>query len=168
MELLSSWPILLIHDPDILSLKDTYLEKGRLNLDTINLIKRIQTKISIQESSSNWKSKLYLYSPSIHRMVSENDAKLYEDVDLKREVKSGWQVEKIEGQEGDRFVFSWFSFTPFMSEFAPEKVKTVMKVEFDSRNIEDMLDKFKSDGRRDPFIISREQDLFLTAVPTRC
>ncbi|WP_342409992.1 histidine kinase [Paenibacillus sp. FSL R10-2778] len=151
MELLSSWPILLIHDPDILSLKDTYLEKGRLNLDTINLIKRIQTKISIQESSSNWKSKLYLYSPSIHRMVSENDAKLYEDVDLKREVKSGWQVEKIEGQEGDRFVFSWFSFTPFMSEFAPEKVKTVMKVEFDSRNIEDMLDKFKSDGRRDPF-----------------
>lgn len=62
MELLSSWPILLIHDPDILSLKDTYLEKGRLNLDTINLIKRIQTKISIQESSSNWKSKLYLYS----------------------------------------------------------------------------------------------------------
>ncbi|MEK4475905.1 histidine kinase [Paenibacillus sp. FSL R7-0048] len=151
MELLSSWPILLIHDPDILSLKDTYLEKGRLNLDTINLIKRIQTKISIQESSSNWKSKLYLYSPSIHRMVSENDAKLYEDEDLKREVKSGWHVEKIEGQEGDRFVFSWFSFTPFMSEFAPEKVKTVMKVEFDSRNIEDMLDKFKSDGRRDPF-----------------
>ncbi|WP_081391823.1 sensor histidine kinase [Paenibacillus odorifer] len=150
MELLSSWPILLIHDPDILSLKDTYLEKGRLNLDTINLIKRIQTKISIQESSSNWKSKLYLYSPSIHRMVSENDAKLYEDEDLKREVKSGWHVEKIEGQEGDRFVFSWFSFTPFMSEFAPEKVKTVMKVEFDSRNIEDMLDKFKSDGRRDP------------------
>ncbi|OMD60237.1 sensor histidine kinase [Paenibacillus odorifer] len=151
MELLSSWPILLIHDPDILSLKDTYLEKGRLNLDTINLIKRIQTKISIQESSSNWKSKLYLYSPSIHRMVSENDAKLYEDEDLKREMKSGWHVEKIEGQEGDRFVFSWFSFTPFMSEFAPEKVKTVMKVEFDSRNIEDMLDKFKSDGRRDPF-----------------
>lgn len=151
MELLSSWPILLIHDPDILSLKDTYLEKGRLNLDTINLIKRIQTKISIQESSSNWKSKLYLYSPSIHRMVSENDAKLYEDEDLKREVKSGWHVEKIEGQEGDRFVFSWFSFTPFMSEFAPEKVKTIMKVEFDSRNIEDMLDKFKSDGRRDPF-----------------
>ncbi|MEK4461696.1 histidine kinase [Paenibacillus sp. FSL H8-0315] len=151
MELLSSWPILLIHDPDILSLKDTYLEKGRLNLDTINLIKRIQTKISIQESSSNWKSKLYLYSPSIHRMVSENDAKLYEDEDLKREVKSGWHVDKIEGQEGDRFVFSWFSFTPFMSEFAPEKVKTVMKVEFDSRNIEDMLDKFKSDGRRDPF-----------------
>ncbi|OME07237.1 two-component sensor histidine kinase [Paenibacillus odorifer] len=151
MELLSSWPILLIHDPDILSLKDTYLEKGRLNLDTINLIKRIQTKISIQESSSNWKSKLYLYSPSIHRMVSENDAKLYEDEDLKREVKSGWHVDKIEEQEGDRFVFSWFSFTPFMSEFAPEKVKTVMKVEFDSRNIEDMLDKFKSDGRRDPF-----------------
>ncbi|MEK3658949.1 histidine kinase [Paenibacillus sp. FSL F4-0236] len=151
MELLSSWPILLIHDPDILSLKDTYLKGTHLNLDAINLIKRIQTKISIQESSSNWKSKLYLYSPSIHRMVSENDAIPYSDEDLKREVKSGWHVEKIVEQDGDHFVFSWFSFTPFMSEFTPEKVNTIMKVEFDSRNIEDMLDKFKSDGRRDPF-----------------
>ncbi|WP_419884783.1 sensor histidine kinase [Paenibacillus sp. B-A-8] len=151
MELLSSWPILLIHDPDILSLKDTYLKGTHLNLDAINLIKRIQTKISIQESSSNWKSKLYLYSPSIHRMVSENDAIPYSDEDLKREVKSGWHVEKITEQDGDHFVFSWFSFTPFMSEFSPEKVNTIMKVEFDSRNIEDMLDKFKSDGRRDPF-----------------
>jgi two-component system, sensor histidine kinase YesM len=151
MELLSSWPILLIHDPDILSLKDTYLKGTHLNLDAINLIKRIQTKISIQESSSNWKSKLYLYSPSIHRMVSENDAIPYSDEDLKREVKSGWHVEKIAEQDGDHFVFSWFSFTPFMSEFSPEKVNTIMKVEFDSRNIEDMLDKFKSDGRRDPF-----------------
>lgn len=151
MELLSSWPILLIHDPDILSLKDTNVEEGRLNLETINLIKRIQTKISIQESSSNWKSKLYLYSPSIHRMVSENDAKLYNDEDLKQEMKSGWQVDKIEDLNGDHFVFSWFSFTPFMSEFSPEKANTIMKVEFDSRNIEVMLDKFKSDGRRDPF-----------------
>lgn len=151
MELLSSWPILLIHDPDILSLKDTYLKGTHLNLDAINLIKRIQTKISIQESSSNWKSKLYLYSPSIHRMVSENDAVPYSDEDLKREVKSGWHVEKIAEQDGDHFVFSWFSFTPFMSEFSPKKVNTIMKVEFDSRNIEDMLDKFKSDGRRDPF-----------------
>ncbi|OMD35350.1 histidine kinase [Paenibacillus odorifer] len=151
MELLSSWPILLIHDPDILSLKDTYLKGTHLNLDAINLIKRIQTKISIQESSSNWKSKLYLYSPSIHRMVSENDAIPYSDEDLKREVKSGWHVEKIAEQDGDHFVFSWFSFTPFMSEFSPKKVNTIMKVEFDSRNIEDMLDKFKSDGRRDPF-----------------
>lgn len=151
MELLSTWPILLIHDPDISSLKNTYLKGEYLNLDAINLVKRIQTKISIQESSSNWKSKLYLYSPSIHRMVSENDAIRYEDEELKREVKTGWHVEKINDQDGNHFLFSWYSFTPFMTEFSPEKVDTIMKVEFDSRNIEDMLDKFKSDGRRDPF-----------------
>ncbi|KGE17888.1 sensor histidine kinase [Paenibacillus wynnii] len=151
MELLSSWPILLIHDPDILSLKDTYLNSEHLNLNAINLVKRIQTKISIQESSSNWKSKLYLYSPSIHRVVSESDAKPYRDEDLRREVKSGWHVDKIEEQSGDRFLFSWFSFTPYKSVFSPEEANTIMKVEFDSRNIEDMLDKFKSGGRRDPF-----------------
>ncbi|MCL6602460.1 MAG: histidine kinase [Paenibacillus sp.] len=151
MELLSSWPILLIHDPDIMSLKDTYLKNGYLNLDAINLIERIQTKISIQESSSNWKSKLYLYSPSIHRVVSESNANPYQDEDLRREVKSGWHVDKIEDQNGNRFLFSWFSFTPYKAEFSPKEANTIMKVEFDSRNIEDMLDKFKSGGRRDPF-----------------
>ncbi len=151
MELLSSWPILLIHDPDILSLKDTYLEGENLNLDAINLVKRIQTKISIQESSSNWKSKLYLYSPSIHRMVTENDAISYSDEDLQREMKSGWHVDKIQEQSGDRFLFSWFSFTPFRSEFSPDEATSIMKIEFDSRNLEDMLDNFKSGGRRDPF-----------------
>lgn len=151
MELLASWPILLIHDPDILSLKDEQLELGQLNLHTMNLIKRIQTKISIQESSSNWKSKLYLFSPSLQRLVIENDVTTYKDADLLQEVKAGWQVEKLQDQSGDRFLFSWFSFTPFMSEFSPKKVNSIMKVEFDSRNIEDMLDKFKSDGRRDPF-----------------
>ncbi|WP_342480221.1 histidine kinase [Paenibacillus sp. FSL L8-0340] len=151
MELLSSWPILLIHDPDILNLKDTYLAGHDLDLEAINLVKRIQTKISIQESSSNWKSKLYLYSPSIHRIVTENDAQPYKDEDLKREVKSGWQVERITEQGEERFQFSWFSFTPYMSQFSPERATTIMKVVFDSRNIEDMLDKFKSGGRRDPF-----------------
>ncbi|WP_236331785.1 sensor histidine kinase [Paenibacillus auburnensis] len=151
MELLSSWPILLIHDPDILSLKDTVLSTEYLNLDAINLVKRIQTKLSIQESSSNWKSKLYLYSPAIHRVVTESDAKSYEDEELKRDVKSGWHVEKIADQNEDRFLFSWYSFTPYSSEFLPQRAATIMKVEFDSQNIEDMLDKFKSDGRRDPF-----------------
>ncbi|MHA6530829.1 sensor histidine kinase [Paenibacillus sp. BAC0078] len=151
MELLSSWPILLIHDPDILRLKDISLAQGKMNLDAIQMVKRIQTKISIQESSSNWNSKLFLYSPSIQRMVTENDATLYSDDDLKRKVKPGWHVEKIKDQGEERFLFSWYSFTPYMSEFSPQQAATIMKVEFDSRNIEDMLDKFKSDGRRDPF-----------------
>lgn len=151
MELLSSWPILLIHDPDILRLKDSTLNQGKMNLDAIQLVKRIQTKLSIQESSSNWNSKLFLYSPSVHRMVTENDALLYNDDDLKREVKSGWHVEKIKDQGEERFLFSWYSYTPYMSAFSPKQATSIMKVEFDSRNIEVMLDKFKSDGRRDPF-----------------
>lgn len=167
MELLSSWPILLIHDPDILSLKDTYLPTGSLNLDAINLIKRIQTKLSIQESSSNWKSKLYLYSPSIHRIVTESDARPYADEDLRREIKTGWHVDKITDQGEERFLFSWFSFTPFMPEFSPTHAATMMKVEFDSRNIEDMLDKFKSGGRRDPFYYKQDTGLIFNRSADR-
>ncbi len=151
MELLSSWPILLIHDPDILTLKDMAPEQDNLNLKAIQLVKRIQTKISIQESSSNWNSRLSLYSPAVHRMVTENDALPYRDEELREEVKSGWQVKKIKDQGEERFLFSWFSYTPSMPQFSPSSAATIMKVEFNSRNIEDMLDQFKSDGRRDPF-----------------
>ncbi|MBW4082908.1 sensor histidine kinase [Paenibacillus sp. S150] len=151
MELLSSWPILLLHDPDILKLKDTALEQQSLNLAAMQLVKRIQTKISIQESSSNWNSKLFLYSPSVHRMVTENDALPYSDDELRHEVKAGWQVDPVKDQGEERFRFSWFSYTPSMPVFSPGQAATIMKVEFDSRNIEDMLDQFKSDGRRDPF-----------------
>ncbi|OKP95713.1 sensor histidine kinase [Paenibacillus sp. P46E] len=151
MELLSSWPILLIHDPDILTLKDMAPEQENLNLKAIQLVKRIQTKISIQESSSNWNSKLSLYSPSVRRMVTENDALPYSDDELRNEVKTGWQVNTIKDQGEERFLFSWFSYTPSMPQFSPGRAETIMKVEFDSRNIEDMLDQFKSDGRRDPF-----------------
>ena len=75
IELLSSWPNLLIHDPDIASFRRIYTDSRYFDLDAINLVKRIQNKLSIQESSSNWTTKLYLYSPSMGRVVSERDAR---------------------------------------------------------------------------------------------
>lgn len=156
IDLLSSWPNLLINDPDILSFNDSDLQGGYLNLDGINLVKRIQTKLSIQESSSNWKSRLTIYSPSLHRMVSSNASERYKDADLEQTVKPGWQVRKAGTADGERFVFSWVSVSPYTLTPRPREAAMIIKVEFDSRNIEDMLDKFKSDGRREPFYYKKD------------
>lgn len=159
IELLSSWPNLLIHDPDIASFRRIYTDSKYFNLDTINLVKRIQNKLSIQESSSHWATKLYLYSPSLGRSVTERGANFYDPASLRDEMKPGWNVHKqINGEiagkvdrENESFVFSWMTSFPYWINDPATNADTLIKLEFSSTNISDMLDKFKDDGRHDPF-----------------
>ncbi|WP_172254407.1 sensor histidine kinase [Saccharibacillus deserti] len=151
IEMLASWPNLLIHDPDIESFRKLYTNGGYFNLDEINLVKRIQNKLSIQESSSNWKSRLHLYSPSLRRVVSENDARAYDPAELQAQIKPGWQVNRAKDGSEDIFRFSWFTVAPYGIDNPALKAETIVELEFDSRNIQNMLDKFKTDGRHDPF-----------------
>jgi len=151
IEMLASWPNLLIHDPDIESFRKLYTNGGYFNLDEINLVKRIQNKLSIQESSSNWKSRLHLYSPSLRRVVSENDARAYDPALLQATIKPGWQVTRAKEGNEEIFLFSWFTVAPYGIADPALKAETIVELEFDSRNIQNMLDKFKDDGRHDPF-----------------
>ncbi|GIQ64686.1 hypothetical protein PACILC2_32540 [Paenibacillus cisolokensis] len=150
IDLLTLWPNLLMHDPDISSFKDVFLASEYLNLDTITLVKRIQTKLSIQENSSNWDSELFIYSPSLNRVVSVADARHYDTWELKRRLKPGWQVKELEGETAGRYQFSWFTVSPYATYKRPEDANLIIEVRFDSTNIVDMLDRFKSDGRREP------------------
>jgi len=156
VENLSLWPNLLIQDPDIASFQEIFLTSEYFNLDTISLVKRIQTKLAIQESSSNWKSSLYIYSPTLHRVVSVNDAKSYDEADLKKRIKWGWQVKKL--AEGS-FQFSWFTASSYSKYTDSTSANTIIEVRFDSSSIQDMLDKFKSSGSSDPFYYNNELGL---------
>ncbi|WP_049827403.1 sensor histidine kinase [Paenibacillus maysiensis] len=151
IEMISSWPHLLIHDPDVASFQAIFLKDKVLNLDGINLVKRIQTKLGLQESSSNWRTGLSIYSPSLGRVVSEEGASFYDQKELKQLIKNGWQVSKKNMYGKDQFIFSLYTLSPFSSVGNPETANTIIKVEFDSSNIQDMLDRFKGDGRKEPF-----------------
>ncbi|MGM1020800.1 MAG: sensor histidine kinase [Bacillota bacterium] len=151
IEMISSWPHLLIHDPDVASFQAIFLKDKVLNLDGINLVKRIQTKLGLQESSSNWRTGLSIYSPSLGRVVSEEGADFYDQKELKQMIKNGWQVSKKKMYGKDQFIFSLYTLSPFSSVGNPETANTIIKVEFDSSNIQDMLDRFKGDGRKEPF-----------------
>lgn len=156
VDMLTLWPNLLMHDPDIFSLKDLTSNSDYLNLDEINLVKRIQTKLGIQENSSNWKSSLFIYSPELHRVVSVNDAKGYSDEELSKRLKSGWQLNPVVLDGEERYIFSLFTAYPYSAVHNPEEVNLIIEVQYDSRNIQNMLDKFKSDGRKDPFYYKKE------------
>ncbi|WP_342414822.1 sensor histidine kinase [Paenibacillus sp. FSL R10-2782] len=151
IEMISSWPHLLIHDPDVASFQAIFLKDKTLNLDGINLVKRIQTKLGLQESSSNWRTSLNIYSPSLGRVVSEKGASFYDQKELTQVIKNGWQVSKKKIYGKDQFIFSLYTLSPFSSLGNLDSANTIIKVEFDSSNIQDMLDRFKGDGRKEPF-----------------
>ncbi|WP_370881025.1 hypothetical protein [Paenibacillus brasilensis] len=105
IEMISSWPHLLIHDSDVASFQAIFLKDKTLNLDGINLVKCIQTKLGLQESSSNWRTGLDIYSPSLERVVSENGAGFYDQKELNRLIKDGWQVSKKKNVRKEPFYY---------------------------------------------------------------
>lgn len=153
IDILAMWTNLLIQDPDISEWKDVPEDEPYLDLDKINLVKRIQTKINIQENSSDWNSRVYIYSPKLNRVISVNDIDTYDQSKLNQTIHQGkgWQVKQTGSGPAGRFLFSWFTVSPYSSISTPEKANVIIEVQFDSVNIMNMLDKFKSDGRRDPF-----------------
>ncbi|WP_438347681.1 sensor histidine kinase [Paenibacillus sp. FA6] len=155
-ERLSLLPNQLIHDPDISSFRDIYLNEPYLNLDAITLVKRIQEKLSLQQSSLNWKSELLIYSLSLSRVVSLNDVKQYDIADLKERISPEWQVTRLEEGEEEHFQFSMFTVAPYSTFTHPEDANLIIEIRFSSRSLEEMLDKFKSDGRRDPFYYKKD------------
>ncbi|GAB2670223.1 sensor histidine kinase [Paenibacillus thermoaerophilus] len=155
-ETLSLWPNLLLQDPDISSFQQLYLESDYFDLDEISLVKRIQSKLSLQQSASNWQNKLSIYSPSLRRYVTANDTGTYDPALLGEKLRAGWQVRQMQSDSQTSYLFSWTTALPYSAVQSPEEASLIVEIEFDSRNIVSMLDKFKSDGRRDPIYYNRE------------
>lgn len=149
---ISLWPNLLLHDPDISELKDYFQQTSPyLDLDTMVLVKRIQQKLSAQQSSLNWISRLIIYSPSLGRAITASDVYTYDFADVKQRLKQGWQVRTAEKNGETSHYFSLITVSPLSSFHQPEKANLIIEVEFDSSNIVRLLDTFRGDGQRDPF-----------------
>lgn len=93
-----------------------------------------------------------MISSGPHLLIHDSDgAGFYDQKELSQSIKNGWQVSKKRMYGKDQFIFSLYTLSPFSSLGNPETANTIIKVEFDSSNIQDMLDRFKGDGRKEPF-----------------
>ena len=150
--LMTLWPNLLIQDPDISDLRFAAPAGDSLSLDEIERIKRIQTKLRLQESSSDWTSRLLIYSPALARVVSSYDVSPYNPAELAGRLRPGWQIfEETDSEGKKRLTFSLMTSSPYTFFDGPQEVNLIVEVRFGEENIASMLDRFKSDGRRDPF-----------------
>lgn len=157
---ISLWPNLLLHDPDISELKDYFQQTSPyLDLDTIVLVKRIQQKLSAQQSSLNWISRLIIYSPSLGRAITASDVYSYDHSDLKQRLQQGWQVRTVIENGEWKHYFSLIIVSPLSSFHQPEKANLIIEVEFDSSNIVRLLDTFRGDGQRDPFYYKESEGI---------
>jgi Predicted signal transduction protein with a C-terminal ATPase domain len=150
---ISLWPNLLLHDPDISELKDIFESPGEfLDLKHIQLVKRIQQKINIQESSLNWTSSLIIYSPVLGRAITGGNTENYDHTDLNQRLQQGWQVQTETDENGEsRYTFSLFTVSPYSSFHRPENASLIIELRFDGANIVRMLDTFKSGEQHRPF-----------------
>lgn len=157
----SQWPNLLIYDPDISNLKDIFeVESEYLDLDTIELIKRIQKKLSIQENSVNWESKLKIYSPALKRVITSSNVYSYEPTNMSNQMQAGWQVNnQLNESEDQIYTFSLMTVSPYSSFHDPQNSNLIIQVEFNSNNIVSMLDAFRGDSQRNPFYYVRNNEL---------
>lgn len=147
VESLSQWPQLLLYDPDISDIRNVFQPQESLDLDMINLVKQVQTKLSIQENSSNWDSQIYVYSPILERVITSTNVNNYYYNSTEKVANYEWTIQ----QEQQQSIFSIQVQYPFTSLRKDVLPNLLIKVEFNSKNIVDNLDKFKSDGRSDPF-----------------
>ncbi len=166
---ISLWPNLLLHDPDISELKDRFSNTGPyLDLDTITLVKRIQQKLSIQQNSLNWVSRLMIYSPALQRVITASDVSPYNHADLKTRLQQGWHVRAQQDRSGEeRYYFSLISVSPYASFHEPQKANLIIEVEFDSANIRQLLDTFRGDGQRSPFYFKEGAGMIYNSTSDR-
>lgn len=151
---ISLWPNLLIYDPDISNLKDKFNNTEEyLDLETIELVKRIQKKLSIQENSVNWESKLRIYSPALERVITSSSVYPYRKSEMKQALQNSWQVSSVKGEDGlTEYIFTLRTVSPYSNVEQPNRANLIIEVEFSSRNMVRMLDSFRGDGQHNPFI----------------
>lgn len=158
---LALWPDLLIHDPDISSLRFIFNKVPELDLKNTTLIRRIQTKLGIQQNSLKWHTSLHIYAPMLGRQISSLDVSPYDDEQLKERLGPDWEFLDTGSEEWPQWTFSRFAVAPYASGNDPENYNLIIEVRFHQNNILDMLDQFKSGGRSDPFYYNPEgQTLF--------
>jgi len=144
---LALWPQSLMFDPAIAQLKNKVSSPPPLDLDDINLVKDIQEKLKIHESSSNWKSEIYIYSPTIGRLITTTRVDDYQYQDDINNEEYAWQVREAPNEMLQFYV-------RFATPQLTDRIRVpnlMIEVAFNSSNIVDILDKFKNDGRSDPF-----------------
>lgn len=145
------WPDLLMHDPDIASLRYIFTEMIELDLQTTNLIRRIQTKLGIQQNSLKWRTSLHIYSPMLGREFSYLDVSPYDAEVLSQRIGPGWNYLDTGTEEWPQYTFSRFAKVPYTGYDDLEDFNLMIEVRFHQNNIIDLLDQFKSGGRSDPF-----------------
>jgi len=163
---ISQWPNLLIYDPDISALKDIPRKKSDyLDLETIELVKRIQQKLSIQENSVNWVSQLTIYSPLLGRVITSSKVYPLDEKQLSNLSVKGWQMTSFNSDKSKReHLFSLFTVSPFSSSKTPEASNLVLEVQFSSSNIEQLLDAFRGKGQNNPFYYVNNGEFIYTST----
>ncbi|TLS54028.1 sensor histidine kinase [Paenibacillus antri] len=145
--------ITLASDPAIRELE--FLQQSGDPYDKQKLTRMILDHISLQSGITGWWTEITVYSRMTHDVVStSSDTFGFVDEELIDVIRRGWQFQRGEAGESDKFV--WYAVTPETAYDDPASARLIVKTAFDASYLQNVLDQFKSNGQGDPLLYSPE------------
>lgn len=144
--------ILLNNDPAIEELEFLYQSGDAFNWS--KWMNMILDHISLQSGANGWSTDISVFSRLTGLVVStDGNIIQYDDNLLVKSIQQGW---KFETDEKGASQFVWYSVIPETAYEHPELARLVVRTAFSTNLLKDMLDRYKSNGKGEPFLFNPE------------
>jgi two-component system sensor histidine kinase YesM len=153
---LSASTIFLSKDLDINQYQSNYLKSILSKIDVIPFKEKITQKLDTQKLFANWDNELSVYYPRLREVLSTNPVMKYDEAYLLANARSGWQIERVIVNGHNEYAFAYYEVNPYNTSSNITEAQYIIKVRIYERNIRNVLNQFKADSIRDPFLFSPE------------
>jgi two-component system sensor histidine kinase YesM len=135
--------------------------------DSIQIRQTLLEKINLQSASYSWTNKLSIYSPALKQLVSTNALENYDLSYFQKNMSPDWVYRPHTGGSEQPNYFYRYSTDPSLLFGDLSQVNVIIEVAFAARNIELMLDQFKTGSVGEPFFFHEGYDPIMNSTANR-
>ena len=114
----------------------------------------LEEKLYLQSFSGGWDNDLTVYLPDVQMRISTDKNDNYDPAYIRKMTIGKWNFHNLE--DGDSYFDFYFS-DPWKTDLT--KANAVFEAKIYSSNIQNMLQTFKGDSNRDPFLLTEGGEL---------
>ncbi|NHN34194.1 sensor histidine kinase [Paenibacillus agricola] len=135
--------------------------------DSIQIRQTLLEKIKLQSTSYSWMNKLSIYSPALNQLVSTDALENYDLNYFQKYTSPDWVYRPQVKPSDHPSYFYRYSTEPSLLFGALNDVNVIIEVGFAARNIELMLDQFKTGSIGEPFFFNKEYNPIMNSTANR-
>jgi two-component system sensor histidine kinase YesM len=164
-EQLSKAAFTLGREPEAVKFQSIHLSYDLF--DSIQIRQTLLEKIKLQSASYSWMNKLSMYSPALNQLVSTNALENYDLSYFQKNMSPDWVYRPQTNPSDQPNYFYRYSSDPSLLFGELDEVNVIIEVGFAARNIELMLDQFKTGSSGEPFFFHNAYDPIMNSTANR-